>query len=217
MSISLVNGGDTVAAHTEITVLNPVLYTDAGTGSFFYDLYLKSNNAVVDGKWQRGNGAAYADISYTLPGSPDTYNTAVDGETATENYSPSIEVTPTSLGKLRVHYASSSGTPDALEYWYALRGPGLPTSLNRQGSGTGVYTREFFLDPDRNYTFTANIANASGSIYFTWKYYDGSAWVAYANGTDSSFVATPPTSGRVQFITTTSGSDASVWSLMAHS
>ena len=58
--------------------------------------------------------------------------------------------------------------------------------------------------------------NASGSKYFTWKYYDGADWVAYSNGTDASFVATPPSSGRVQIVTTTSGSDTSVWSLTAH-
>ena len=219
MSISLVNGGDTVAAHDEVLVLNPVIYKDTGLGNFYYDLYLKSNNAVVDGKWQMWNGSAYADITYTLPGSPDTYNTAVDGSaTITDNYSPSIAVTPTSLGKLRVHYTSSSGTPDALEYWYALRGPGLPSSLQRQGSKSagGAYTREFFLRPDHQYSFTANIENNNGStIKFTWSYYDGAAWVAFPDGEDATFIGRPPTSGRVKVVFADSGSNASSWSLRA--
>ena len=200
MSLSLVSGSGVVSADTPILVLNPVLYTDTGTGDFHYDLYLKSTNANVTGKWQlwSASGGAYGDIA----GSAVTANS--------ETIKSNVTVDANSIGKLNVDYTSTSGTPTALEYWYALRGPGLPSSLERQGSGSGAYTREFFLDPTRDYTFTTNKAGAG----FTWKYYDGAAWVAYTNGTDSSFVATPPTSGRVQVVFT--GGGDSVWSLKAH-
>jgi len=200
MSLSLVSGNGVVSADTPILVLNPVLYTDTGTGDFHYDLYLKSTNANVTGKWQlwSASGSAYGDIA----GSAVTANS--------ETIKSNVTVDANSIGKLNVDYTSTSGTPTALEYWYALRGPGLPSSLERQGSGSGAYTREFFLDPARNYTFTTNKAGAG----FTWKYYDGAAWVAYTNGTDSSFVATPPTSGRVQVVFT--GGGDSVWALKAH-
>ncbi len=200
MSLSLVSGNGIVSADTPILVLNPVLYTDTGTGDFHYDLYLKSTNANVTGKWQlwSASGGAYGDIA----GSAVTANS--------ETIKSNVTVDANSIGKLNIDYTSTSGTPTALEYWYALRGPGLPSSLERQGSGSGAYTREFFLDPTRNYTFTTNKAGAG----FTWKYYDGAAWVAYTNGTDSSFVATPPTSGRVQVVFT--GGGDSVWALKAH-
>ncbi len=200
MSLSLVSGNGIVSADTPILVLNPVLYTDTGTGDFHYDLYLKSTNANVTGKWQlwSASGGAYGDIA----GSAVTANS--------ETIKSNVTVDANSIGKLNVDYTSTSGTPTALEYWYALRGPGLPSSLERQGSGSGAYTREFFLDPTRDYTFTTNKAGAG----FTWKYYDGAAWVAYTNGTDSSFVATPPTSGRVQVVFT--GGGDSVWALKAH-
>ena len=200
MSLSLVSGNGVVSADTPILVLNPVLYTDTGTGDFHYDLYLKSTNANVTGKWQlwSASGGAYGDIA----GSAVTANS--------ETIKSNVTVDANSIGKLNIDYTSTSGTPTALEYWYALRGPGLPSSLERQGSGSGAYTREFFLDPTRNYTFTTNKAGAG----FTWKYYDGAAWVAYTNGTDSSFVATPPTSGRVQVVFT--GGGDSVWALKAH-
>ena len=200
MSLSLVSGNGVVSADTPILVLNPVLYTDTGTGDFHYDLYLKSTNANVTGKWQlwSASGSAYGDIA----GSAVTANS--------ETIKSNVTVDANSIGKLNVDYTSTSGTPTAHEYWYALRGPGLPSSLERQGSGSGAYTREFFLDPARNYTFTTNKAGAG----FTWKYYDGAAWVAYTNGTDSSFVATPPTSGRVQVVFT--GGGDSVWALKAH-
>jgi len=191
-----------LTADTEFLVLNPVLYTDTGTGSFFYDLYLKSTSEHVTAKWQlwntaKGGGAGYEDIT----GAATAANSFV--------YKANVELDATSIGKLKIDYTSAAGTPP-LEYWYALRGPGLPSSLERQGSGSGAYTREFFLDPTRNYTFTTNKAGAG----FTWKYYDGAAWVAYTNGTDSSFVATPPTSGRVQVVFT--GGGDSVWALKAH-
>ena len=192
-------------------------------GNFYYDLYLKSNNVVVDGKrqiWTTGAGpAAYQDISYTLPGSPTVYNTEVDGSaTVTDNYSASIAVSPTSIGKLNIDYTSSSGTPADLEYWYALRGPGLPSSLQRQGSKSdgGAYTREFFLHSDRQYSFNANIANNNGgAIKFAWSYYDGAAWVAFPDGEDALFIGRPPTSGRVKVVFADSGSNASSWSLKA--
>lgn len=202
--LDLANKHATLTADTEFLVLNPVLYTDAGTGSFFYDLYLKSTSEHVTAKWQlwntaKGGGAGYEDIT----GAATAANSYI--------YKANVELDATSIGKIKIDYTSASGTP-TLEYWYALRGPGLPTSLQRQGTGTGAYTREFFLHADRNYTFNA-VKSGAGN---TWKYYDGSgAWVAFANGTDTSFVATPPTSGRVQIVFT--GSGASAWSLMAHS
>ena len=200
MSLSLVSGNGVLDADLEILVLNPVLYTDTGTGNFHYDLYLKSTDANVTGKWQIwwSDYSSYGDIA----------GSAVAGNSYT--IKSNVTVNANSIGKLKVDYTSTSGTPTAREYWYALRGPGLPSSLERQGSGSGAYTREFFLDPTRDYTFTTNKAGAG----FVWKYYDGAAWVDYANGTDASFVATPPTSGRVQVVFT--GSGDSVWALKAH-
>ena len=217
--------GTGLAVNRPILVLNPVLYKPTGTGSFFYDLYLKSTNAAVTGSWQLWN-----------PGTT-SYDTISGTTVAAESsiWKANVEVTAASIGKLNVLYASSAGTPAALDWSYALtRGGGtithpqggnttsaghamgLPISLTSAVTSTGAYTREFFLSADRDYTFTANMDNASGSKYFTWKYYDGADWVAYSNGTDASFVATPPSSGRVQIVTTTSGSDTSVWSLTAH-
>jgi hypothetical protein len=207
--LDLANKHATLTADTEFLVLNPVLYTDAGTGSFFYDLFLKSTSEHVTAKWQlwntaKGGGAGYEDIT----GAATAANSFI--------YKANVELDATSIGKIKIDYTSAAGTP-TLEYWYALRGPGLPTSLQRQGSGTGAYSREFFLHADKDYTFTSRIASPGGSVYFTWKYYNGNEWIAYANGTDSSFVATPPTSGRVRFDVTTAGSEASSWSFKAKS
>jgi len=197
MSISLVNGHSlALTADTEFLVLNPVLYTDDGTGSFFYDLYLKSTSEHVTAKWQLWNTgagpAAYEDIA----GAATAANSSI--------YKANVELSPTSIGKLKIDYTSASGTP-TLEYWYALRGPGLPSSLERQGTTSGAFTREFFLHADRSYTFTATGTD------FTWNYYNGAAWVAYADGTDSSFIGVPPTSGRVQIVCT----GTTTWALKA--
>jgi len=205
--LDLVNKHATITADTEFLVLNPVLYTDAGTGSFFYDLYLKSTSEHVTAKWQiwetDAGPAAYVDIT----GAATAANSFI--------YKANVELDATSIGKLKIDYTSALGTP-TLEYWYALRGPGLPTSLQRQGTGTAGYTREFFLHSDRQYSFNANIANDNGStIKFAWSYYDGAAWVAYADGGDALFIGQPPTSGRVKVVFTDSGSNASSWSLKA--
>ena len=203
--------GTALDADREIVVLNPVLYKPTGTGSFFYDLSLESTNAAVSGVWQVWDGSAYQNVT----GTECAANASV--------WKPNVEVNAASIGKIKVDYSSTSGTPAALNYSYTLtqggdstknyagHAMGVPTTLRSQGSGTGAYTREFFLHQDRDYTFNA-VKSGAGN---TWKYYDGSgSWVAFANGTDTSFVGTPPVSGRVQIVFT--GSGASSWSLMAH-
>ena len=212
MSISLVNGSAINQDDDEIIqLLNPTVHTDDGTGKFYYDLYMKSTNAAVSGKWMQSDGSGgYVNITGTHGGAAYT---EIAASALGSVYKTGVEINTTNDGLIK---ADHTGTGAYLDYWYAIRGPGLPTSLQRQGTGTAGYTREFFLYPDRQYAFNANIANDNGStIKFVWSYYDGAAWVAYIDGGEALFIGQPPTSGRVKVVFTSSGSDASSWSLKA--
>ena len=214
MSISLVNGSAINQDNDEIIqLLNPTVHTSDGTGKFYYDLYMKSTHADVSGKWMQSNGSGgYVDITGTHGG---TAYTEIAAPALGSVYKTGVEINTTNDGLIK---ADHTGTGAYLDYWYALRGPGLPSSLQGQGSESsgGAYTREFFLRPNHQYTFTANIASNNGStIKFTWSYYDGAAWVAFPDGEDATFIGRPPTSGRVKVVFADSGSNASSWSFKA--
>ncbi len=191
-----------------IQLLNPTLYTDSGTGKFYYDLYMKSTNGAVTGEWKQWDGtSSYVSITGTHGGvAYSSISAAANGSV----YKTRIESNITNDGKFKVDH---TGTGAYLDYWWVLNSPGVPRRLQAQGEGVGAHTKQFFLYPDRNYTFTTDSAQADG---FTWKYWDGVNWVAFANGTDSSFVATPPANGHVQLVCTASGSEASIWWVQAH-
>ena len=206
--LELVNGSSIKQDYDEIIqLLDPTIYTDDGTGKFYYDLYMKSTDAGCTGRWTQSNGSGgYVSITGTHGG---TAYTEISVAGLGSIYKTGVEINTTNDGLVK---ADHLGGGAFLDYWWVIRGPGLPTSLQRQGSGTTAYTREFFLHADRQYVFTAQIA--SGGT-FTWSYWDGMSWVAFPDGTDSTFIGQPPTSGRVRIVTTVSSAEASVWSLKA--
>lgn len=172
---SMLKGNGEVTATTVFQLLDPASLH--GAQAFFYDFFLKGEDGAADGIWQIWDGAAYQDVSGA---------TGVAGEGDTE-WMRRVEIDQDSTGLARIE--RTAGT---LSYWYALSsGNGRPTY--REANGSVTATVEFILETCRSYQFTAN-----GD--FVWNYWDGAAWVAFADGTESGFVATPPPGGRVQLV-----------------
>ena len=171
------SGSQTGVGTVDINVLDGHDLLGPSNGTFFADFWIKGIDANGAAQWQVHNGTSYANIGSGVSGLNDT---EFISDQALDNH-------VNANGQVRLN---STGTGE-VDYFVALRLPGLPTYLSGNGSvGLGL-VREIYMREGFDYSF-----RAEGT--FTWEYYDGAAWQAFTNGTDSAMVATIPPGGRVR-------------------
>lgn len=169
----MVRGSGSLSATTVFQLLDPsVLH---GATSFYYDFYLQGGGASADGIWQLWDGAAYQDMV-------GASGVSGDGD---EEWLRGVEVDEDSTGLVRVERTAGD-----LNYWYTLsKGSGYPSIRGAEGSSDADV--EFILEAGRRYTVVSDGSHV-------WNYWDGSAWVAFAEGTEAGFSFDAPGTKRVQ-------------------
>ena len=188
MSKAFLSGSGSVAVTTEFQLLDGTGIF--GAGSFFYDFYLKGEDAPADGIWQIWTGAAYEDMTGAAGGAGDG-----DAELLKQ-----VEVPVAALGKVQI--GRNGGT---LSYWYAINGGvvGGAYPTYREVHGAASVDVEFYLEAGRVYNFVSDgthsweYAEKVGALIGT-----DADWTAFAEGTSNGFWADAPATRRVRLVPT---------------
>ena len=148
-----------------------------GTDNFYYDFFIKAENATGAGIWQIDN-SGYGDMAGA---------SGVSGEGHAE-WLRRVQIgNAANTGLVRVN---STGAGE-VSWWYALSdGAGyFPTVFSANGSTSSDVV--FYFQPGYQYDIVSD-GNHS------WDYWDGSAWQNLTNGTAAEFNIEAPATRKVR-------------------
>ena len=174
MSQSFIKGSGEASSATAFQLLDVgALY---GATAFRYDFYAKGLDAACRATWQidgDGAGGAWTDIGNLVSGLGAT------------DWLQDYSLLAVTNGGVRLNVTAGNAS-----YWYALNsGAGVKPTI-REVHGATSLDEEFFTEKGRIYTIV------SDGIH-SWKYWDGSAWVVFVDGTSSGFAFDSPSTGRI--------------------